>query len=319
MILLAALFSILIAATIVVLLRFFGGGGPFAKQKILSDRISHVSQGKNVSIASLRKRNYISDIQSFDLLLTRFPFVVNLSGMLKMAKINMSVSVFFLMCFCAAGFSYLLLQTRLSVSASAILSLVCAYLPYLYLKIVRARYVKKFEEYFPNALNLISSSLKVGHVMESGINAVATTSPYPIADEFKTVQAEVQLGISLQQALQNLYRRIGGQEVKIFVTGVAINTELGGNLSEILDNIEKTIRERFALRREIDALSAQGKASAAVLFAIPFLLGMYMYSNNPESYNEFISVPEGQMCIWVFFICMLVSFLGIRQAIKLRE
>lgn len=315
---LAALFAALIIVSFVIILSKLLRSRKIGQHRMVEERV-HLSIKDVQANLGIKKKNNISDIAGFSRVLTKFNFSLHVSDLLKMSKLHLSVSVFYLFCLVLAGVTFMLTSRFGNPVNSIAISVLIAFTPYFYLVFNKKIYLKKFEEYFPNALNLISSSLKVGHVLEAGIDAVAASAPYPISDEFRSVQGEIKLGLTLQQALHNLHRRIGGQELKIFITGVAINNELGGNLSEILDNIEKTIRERFALKREIAALSAQGKMSAVVLFCLPLLIGAYMYQINQASFIEFFASKPGKTCIYLMILTQIVSFLGIRQAIKLSD
>jgi tight adherence protein B len=146
-------------------------------------------------------------------------------------------------------------------------------LPYLVLRMLRARRQKKFGAQFPDALDIIVRSLRAGHPVPIAIAMVGREMPDPIGSEFGMVSDEVTYGADLETAMRNLYGRIGSDDLPLFVTAVAIQGSTGGNLGEILDNLSGVIRQRFKMRRKIRALASEGRASAMILSALP--IGMF--------------------------------------------
>jgi tight adherence protein B len=147
-------------------------------------------------------------------------------------------------------------------------------LPYLVLRMLRARRQKKFGAQFPDALDIIVRSLRAGHPVPIAIAMVGREMPDPIGSEFGMVSDEVTYGADLETAMRNLYGRIGSDDLPLFVTAVAIQGSTGGNLGEILDNLSGVIRQRFKMRRKIRALASEGRASAMILSALP--IGMFV-------------------------------------------
>lgn len=157
-------------------------------------------------------------------------------------------------------------------------------LPYLVLRVLRARRQKKFSSQFPDALDTIVRSLRAGHPVPVAISMVGQEMPDPIGSEFGMVSDEITYGADLETALQNLYCRIGSDDLPLFVTAVGIQASTGGNLGEILENLSGVIRQRFKMRRKIRALAAEGRASAMILSALPIGLFMVIQMTSPEFY-----------------------------------
>src|SRR5204862_2925545 len=145
-------------------------------------------------------------------------------------------------------------------------------LPYLALRIKRARRHKAFGAQFPYALDMIVRSLRAGHPVPIALSMVAREMKDPIGSEFGIVVDEITYGADLESALRNLYFRIGQDDLPLFVTAVGIQSSTGGNLGEILANLSKVIRERFKMRRKVRALASEGRASAIILSSLPLLL-----------------------------------------------
>jgi tight adherence protein B len=162
-----------------------------------------------------------------------------------------------------------------SVLYAAITALACAtLLPYLALRLLRARRQGRFAAQFPDALDMIVRSLRAGHPVPVAINLVAREMPDPIGSEFGMVSDEITYGADLETAMRNLYVRIGSDDLPLFVTAVGIQSSTGGNLGEILANLSGVIRQRFKMRRKIRALASEGRASAMILSALP--IGMFV-------------------------------------------
>jgi tight adherence protein B len=161
-------------------------------------------------------------------------------------------------------------------------------LPFLVLKMLRGRRQKKFGAQFPDALDIITRSLRAGHPVPIAITMVGREMADPIGSEFGVVSDEITYGADLESAMRNLYARIGSDDLPLFVTAVAIQGSTGGNLGEILENLSGVIRDRFKMRRKIHALAAEGRASAMILSALP--IGMFIVI-------QFIS-PDFYASVW---------------------
>jgi len=157
-------------------------------------------------------------------------------------------------------------------------------LPYLVLRILRARRQKAFGAQFPDALDMIVRSLRAGHPVPIAITMVAREMRDPIGTEFGIVVDEITYGADLESALRSLYFRIGQDDLPLFVTAVAIQGSTGGNLGEILENLSGVIRQRFKMRRKIRALAAEGRASAIILSSLPIAMFLIIQVVAPDFY-----------------------------------
>ncbi len=161
-------------------------------------------------------------------------------------------------------------------------------LPLLVLRTMRKRRHKLFGVQLPEALELITRSLKAGHPVPVAVSLVAREMPDPIGTEFGMVSDEVTYGSDLVTALASMYERVGQDDLPLFVTAVSIQSSTGGNLREILDGLSTTIRERGKLRRKIRAISTEGRMSAYILTAVPVLLLAAILATNPGYYEAVI-------------------------------
>ncbi|TIT74548.1 MAG: type II secretion system F family protein, partial [Mesorhizobium sp.] len=165
-------------------------------------------------------------------------------------------------------------------------------LPVMVLRFLRKRPHKRFGVQLPEALELITRGLKAGHPVPVAIAMVAREMADPIGTEFGVVADEVTYGSDLVSALNNLFDRVGHEDLPLFVTAVSIQSSSGGNLREILDGLSSTIRERGKLRRKVRAISTEGRMSAYILTAVPVLLFTAIMVLMPQFYQDVWGIPK---------------------------
>ncbi|MFZ5879937.1 MAG: type II secretion system F family protein [Chloroflexota bacterium] len=155
-------------------------------------------------------------------------------------------------------------------------------LPRMYIGNQKKRRLKRFNEQLPDMINLMVNGLRAGYSTMQAMEAVSKEMPSPISDEFRRVVQEMQLGIPMEVSLENLLRRIPSQDLDFMVTAINVQREVGGNLSEILDTISFTIRERIRIKGDIQTLTAQVRTSGSVLSLIPVFLTLVLWFLNPD-------------------------------------
>lgn len=159
-------------------------------------------------------------------------------------------------------------------------------IPRIYIGMAANRRVRAFNNQLGDTLTLWVNALRAGSSVLQGMETIATESPAPISVEFERVVQEVRLGLSVEQALDNMYSRVPSDDLDLVITAVNIQREVGGNLAEVLDNISFTIRERVRIKGEIRTLTAQGRISGWIITFLPVALGVLMYFINPEYISE---------------------------------
>lgn len=167
----------------------------------------------------------------------------------------------------------------------------CLVIPLMVLRFLRKRRHKLFGLQLPEALELITRSLKAGHPVPVAITMVAREMPDPIGTEFGVVADEVTYGSDLVSALHAMHERVGHEDLPLFVTAVSIQNTSGGNLREILDGLSGVIRERGKLKRKVKAISTEGRMSAYILTAVPALLMAGIMVLMPQFYNSVWDEP----------------------------
>jgi len=170
-----------------------------------------------------------------------------------------------------------------------------AFLPRMYVKRQEKNRLKKFDNQLSDMLNLMVNGLRAGFSTLQAMEAVSRELPPPINDEFHRVVQEMQLGIMMEDALDHLLRRINSEDLDLVITAINVQREVGGNLAEILDSISFTIRERVRIKGEIQALTAQGRATAWVISAMPIALTALLFLINRSYIMQFFN-PETRSC-----------------------
>ncbi|MCX6082825.1 MAG: type II secretion system F family protein [Chloroflexi bacterium] len=160
-------------------------------------------------------------------------------------------------------------------------------LPIMYVRSQQGRRLSKFSNQLPDMLNLVVNGLRAGYSTMQALEAVSKEMPAPISDEFRRVVQEMQLGIPMDKALENLVRRIPSEDLDFVVTAINVQREVGGPLAEILDTISFTIRERVRIKGEIRVMTSQVVMSGRILSGVPFAVFILLWFINQEYMGEF--------------------------------
>lgn len=210
---------------------------------------------------------------------------------------------------------------------SVVLFIVGLRVPKIYVNFMADRRLHKFEEQLGDTLNLWVNAIRSGYSVLQGMEAIATELPAPVSQEFERVVQEVRLGLSLEQALNHMLRRMPSDDLDLIVTAVNIQREVGGNLAEILDIISHTIRERVRIKGEIRTLTAQGRLTGWVVSLLPVGLGLALYSINPQYGSQMFvkeapwAWPDVLPCGWVVvgigLFMMLMGVLAVRKIVDI--
>ncbi|MBK7320670.1 MAG: type II secretion system F family protein [Anaerolineales bacterium] len=181
-----------------------------------------------------------------------------------------------------------------------------AFAPGIYVRRQQKQRLQKFNDQLSDMLNLMVNGLRAGYSTMQAMEAVSKELPSPINDEFRRVVQEMQIGIPMETALENLLRRIPSDDLDFVVTAINVQREVGGNLSEILDTISFTIRERVRIKGEVRVLTAQVRTSGSVLSLIPFFLVLILWFLNPE---YIMAVTKGGPIITAAIICVVLGLI----------
>lgn len=193
-----------------------------------------------------------------------------------------------------------------------------ALLPLAYVNWKRSRRMRHMERQLPDALDLMTRALRAGHAFTSALSMAGNEMPEPIGGEFRIVHDEINFGVSLQQALAHLSERVPLTDLRYFVVAVLIQRDSGGNLTEILTNLSRLLRERAKLIAKIRVLSAEGRLSAWILGLMPFALAAVMNLVNPEFMSLLWTDPIGIAMIQYMLVLMAIGAVIMRKIVRIR-
>jgi tight adherence protein B len=189
--------------------------------------------------------------------------------------------------------------------------------PFLWLLHRRKTRVAKFEEQFPEALDLMARAIRAGHAFQTAMGMVADELPAPVGPEFRKAFEQQNFGLPLREALNGLADRIPLLDIRFFVTAVTIQRESGGNLSEILENLAHVVRERFKIRRQVRTHTAHGRFTGYVLLALPAALAVALFRLSPDQMNLLFREEMGRTMLMGAVVMQTIGFFWIRRIIKI--
>lgn len=248
----------------------------------------------------------------------RIPGFGDPTVLLEQAHVGWSARTFLLAtlaCSLAFGMIGLALSGQMILAVAA--ALLGAGIPYMYLRRRRTRRMRKLEEQLPEGIDLMGRALRAGHPFPSGIKMVADEMPDPLGTEFGRVFEEQRFGLPVADAMLAMADRTTLLDVRIFVTAVLIQREVGGNLAEIMDNLAYVIRERFRIRGEIRTRSAQGRMTGYLLAAMPFLTGIAFLGLNPDYILTLFRDPLGHLFLGTALTLQIIGFFWIRKIVDI--
>ncbi|HEY4720992.1 MAG TPA: type II secretion system F family protein [Anaerolineae bacterium] len=190
--------------------------------------------------------------------------------------------------------------------------------PRWFLSFRQGKRLNTFNDQLSDALNLMVNGLRSGYSVMQAMESVAKEMPTPIAAEFARVVQEVQLGVTFEQSLINMLRRIKSDDLDLLVTAINVQREVGGNLAEILDVISHTIRERVRIKGEVRTLTAQGRYSGYVISLLPIGIGLILFCLNKPYISRMFS---SGWCGWAMVVCSLLmiatGFIAIQKIVNI--
>ena len=188
----------------------------------------------------------------------------------------------------------------------------------LLLKFRASRRQAAFADQLDDSLQLMAGSLRAGHSLLRSVDSVAQEADAPTAEEFSRIVNETRVGRDLNDALDEVAERMGSDDFTWVAQAIAIHREVGGNLAEVLDAVGHTIRERNAIRRQVKALSAEGKLSAIVLMALPFGVTFFISLSNPAYIAKFTESVTGYAMLAAAVLMLLVGGLWLKSTVKIK-
>lgn len=291
--------------------------GPHVSEEVFKS-LAKKEKLKKSNLLQLIRENSDYRIQFVGAIINKFKFMDKIKYSLKIADIRMPVDVFVMGVF-GSIFLFLIIGLLTKNILILLMSIVPGVFPFMFIKMKFVQRKEKFTQQFPEALGIISNSLRAGHSLLSAFQTVASESDYPVNKIFKNVSDEISLGREVRDTLINMGETLpGSEDLKFFVTAVLIQREVGGNLAEILDNLNNTIRERYKLLGLIKTQTAQAQLSGIVLGLAPAVIAGLVSMINPAYMEPLYTTPMGMAALVVAIFMSLTGFLIIKQVTQIK-
>jgi tight adherence protein B len=242
----------------------------------------------------------------------------NLQRQLLQADIYLSPNTFTCIAILMAGLGFLLGWMVGSWTWSLSLSFFLGVLPFMVMRWKRKRKTLKIERHMPDAMELLARSLRAGHTLQGTLDLVSQEIPAPLGTEMRITFEEQKLGLSMAQAFRRMGERVASQDLRFFVIAVIIQTETGGNLSEILENIGLIIRDRLKLKGKVRGLTAEGRFSALILSLLPFVTFLALYLVNREYVLTLFRDPLGLKFLTVAIISIIIGIIIMKRMVTIK-
>jgi tight adherence protein B len=191
------------------------------------------------------------------------------------------------------------------------------WVPFLVLRRAARRRVARFEEQFPEAIDLIARALRAGHALTTGLGMVVDEMPDPVRSEFRLLHDRQNFGMPLPDAMKSLAERVPLLDARFFVTAVLTQRESGGNLAEVLDSLAVLIRERFRLKRQVRVLSAHGRITGWVLACLPPIITALLYAIAPDHIGKLFTDPLGLRMVAVAATLQVIGVIVMQRIIDI--
>jgi len=303
-------FVTFVVATAICLLIWFSLGTD-STQQVIQRRLDAVGRAERrgpIDLGVLLVRDeMLSGVPTLNRMMMRWSWPTQLKDRVMQAGIKTRPGKILLMCG-ALGFSaFIATRAFYSFPAPIFAAVIATMLPLAYVAIKRSRRLRRFEEHFPEALDLLNRAIRAGHAFTTGLGMIATEAPEPIAEEFRATFEEQNFGLPLRDVLQNLSDRVPLIDVRFFVTALLIQKETGGNLSEILENLAHVIRDRFRIYRYVRVKSAHARLTAAILMALPPIMVVSLRMINPHYMSVLFEDPIGPKILWGAAILQMIG------------
>ena len=269
---------------------------------------------------SILKDEVVSTISPFDTLLQKFDFVRRLRTLLEEAGLDWSVGrICSLMLLCGAVTLAFVSGIRwLPGWFTLPAAILGALIPYFYLLRVRTKRFEKFESMFPDALESLVRAMRAGHPFAAGMELLATESVPPVSTEMRKTLDEWKLGMSWNQALDNLVQRMPVLDVAVFAAAVKLQIRTGGRLGEVLARLAESMRENSAIQGEVRSLAAHGRLTGRILSILPLFIAGMMFFVNPAQMMILIQHPMGKNMIVIAGLCLVAAHFIIRKLVDIR-
>lgn len=309
--------------------------GAFATFLFVIFILAFIKRNQSVDVFHRLRRHYVADTKNLnqdkDILHKAYNFIQKVAK--PLADLELTKKLDFILK--QAGIPLFGAEFTIIVMVCAVLGMVAAYLItlnitfaplagfailigfVLWVRILVERRRKAFTEQLGDCLTTVANALRAGYSFQQAMDVVAREMEPPISSEFERVSTDVAMGVTLEEAMEQMNQRVGSADFDLVVTAVLIQREVGGNLAQILDTISYTINERIRMKREINALTAQGRFSAWVLIVLPFVVAAFCWMFNHDQMLIFVNEESGRIALAVIIIMQIIGFVVIQKIVDI--
>ncbi len=270
------------------------------------------------SSADMLLKQALQEVDKKNLLDRLTPTMLNLPKMIEQADANVKPSTLVGIGLLAAAVCGPLAGFFVNIYVAPIVAGVMFMVPFTWLVMKRKIRLNAFANQLPESMELVARALRAGHSLAAGLHVCAEEMPAPISKEFGRVYEEQNLGVTIEDALNNLLNRVPNLDLKFFVTSVIIQRQTGGDLAEILDRIGHIIRERIKILGQVKALTAEGRLSGIVLVALPIGLFILMLFMKPDYIELLWKDPMGVQMSIMAIVMMCIGTFAIKKIVDIK-
>ena len=290
-----------------------------AQRRQIRRRLETVSSVMSENkIPEILEKRMLSEIPWVNRVLSRIKVVERLERVVLQANVKHSLGFFILLTFLLASTGYL---GTILIRKNQVLGLMVAVLlgvtPLLYLRRKKKKRMRKLQSQLPDGLDMLARALKAGHAFTTGMKLAADEFGDPLGAELVETLEEINFGVSVSDALTNLATRLDSPDIRYFIISVLIQRTTGGNLTEILENIARLIRERIKFQGKVRVLSAEGKMSAVILIALPFVIVLALSFLSRNYVYVLWAEPAGRIMAGGAVIMMILGALVMKKIVTI--
>ncbi len=292
------------------------------QEKITNRLMAYTEKDKKEKASAKKKKKpFLGRKESEEELLTvdKDDWKIKIKNQLSQADIPLRAEEFIFLCFLGGLLTGLIFTYFTSVAILFLPGFVAGSLiiPILIIRRAKVKRTVNFNQQLSGALSTMANSLRVGFSLFQAMKSLSEEMPSPLSVEFRRTLQEINLGTQTDRALQNMCDRIKSEDLELVVMAIIIQRQVGGNLSEVLDNIAHTIMERIKVQREVRTLTAQGRISGIIIGLLPLFLAAAIYLINPEYIISFFTNPLGYFLIGLGFCSQLIGIMFIRKIVNI--
>lgn len=276
------------------------------KRKSNVNETAEIKDDFNINNANLEYK-----IQALEQLLKGQKFTATIKELIQLSDVGWQIDTFIFFSFACAAPCLIFLLTPFKLMA--IFGVGAFFIPTFYLKFLADKRYVEFSKQFPDALNLMASSLRAGHPLFSAMDIVTGEMPKPICDVFEAARRDISLGVDTKDAFLSMTKVMPKSiDLRFFITAVLIQKEVGGNLAELLDSLSATIRERFKLLGQLRVSTAQTRISGIILGLVPVMILLVVFFLNPDYIKPLFTTPDGKIAFAIAIVFIIAGFASVK-------